>query len=449
MRLKITGLKTFVVNAGSSNWVFCKVYTNQGLVGLGEGSVTSKEATVVAAIMEHERFLIGKDPTDIELLWQGMFRYPRWRGGPILNSAISAVEIALWDILGQALGVPIYKLLGGAARQRIRMYLDVGSTPEAFLESEGGRLHGGQIRTSSRSRKTSSVRPMRYAKAPQAGSGPQSRRRRFRYLHRRARPLTTPMAVDFCTRVEELRPFFVEEATQLEDIGELALLRQRRRSRSRQASGRSPNTASADFCSRHLVDYVQPDVCHAGGILELKKIGVLAETYRVEMAPHNPQSHVSTMASLHVDATTPACDHSGILARQARLDSRICSKAARCEIKDGFAELPDSRVWVHAERESRRRASLQARDPAALRLLRRRRGRSVKRSAARLVTRGRGRQFVAAIVVRVLGVALGPGPDGLVARHSARPAPSTGPGSPRASWPRSSSRSASSRGSTS
>src|SRR5437762_14054380 len=136
LNLKITGLKTFVVNAGSLNWVFCKVYTNAGLTGLGEGSVTSKEATIAQAIMEHERFLIGKDPTDIELLWQGMYRYPRWRGGPILNSAISAVEIALWDILGQALGVPIYKLLGGAARKRIRLYKDVGATPEAFLQAK-------------------------------------------------------------------------------------------------------------------------------------------------------------------------------------------------------------------------------------------------------------------------------------------------------------------------
>src|SRR5207302_4542734 len=122
--------------AGSVNWVFCKVYTNQGVVGLGEGSITSKEATLAQAIMEHERFLAGKDPTEIELLWQAMFRYPRWRGGPILNSAISAVEIALWDILGQALDVPVYKLLGGAARQRIRMYKDVGSTPEAFLQAK-------------------------------------------------------------------------------------------------------------------------------------------------------------------------------------------------------------------------------------------------------------------------------------------------------------------------
>src|SRR5690242_13391768 len=136
LNLKITGLKTFVVNSGSLNWVFCKIQTNEGLVGLGEGSVTSKEQTVAAAIQEHERFLLGKDPADIELLWQGMFRNPRWRGGPILNSAISAVEIALWDILGQALGVPVYKLLGGAARSRIRMYLDVGSTPEAALRAK-------------------------------------------------------------------------------------------------------------------------------------------------------------------------------------------------------------------------------------------------------------------------------------------------------------------------
>src|SRR5262245_17820674 len=105
LNLKITGLKTFIINAGTVNWVYCKMYTNQGLVGLGEGSVTSKEATVAQAIMEHERYLVGKDPTDIETHWQAMFRYPRWRGGPILNSAISAVEIAMWDILGQALGV--------------------------------------------------------------------------------------------------------------------------------------------------------------------------------------------------------------------------------------------------------------------------------------------------------------------------------------------------------
>ncbi len=136
LNLRVTDIRTYVVHVGSVNWVFCKVFTNQGLAGLGEGSITSKEATLSDAILEHKRYLIGKDPTDIELHWQAMFRYPRWRGGPILNSAISAVEIALWDILGQALGQPIWKLLGGKARERVRLYKDVGSTPEAFLQAK-------------------------------------------------------------------------------------------------------------------------------------------------------------------------------------------------------------------------------------------------------------------------------------------------------------------------
>src|SRR5579883_1929985 len=136
MKMKITQLRTFIVDGGSSNWVFVKVYTDEGLVGLGEGTIASKAQTMAAAIMENERYLIGKDPRQIERLWQAMYRYARWRGGPILNSAISAIEIALWDIAGQALGVPIYKLLGGAARQRVRMYKDVGSTPEDFLKAK-------------------------------------------------------------------------------------------------------------------------------------------------------------------------------------------------------------------------------------------------------------------------------------------------------------------------
>src|SRR4051812_43174007 len=103
-RMKITGLRTFIVSVSEhgGNWVFVKVYTDQdGLHGVGEGTVTSKAQTVAAAIMEHERFLVGRDPSNIEFLWQAMYRYARWRGGPILNSAISAIEMALWDIKGK------------------------------------------------------------------------------------------------------------------------------------------------------------------------------------------------------------------------------------------------------------------------------------------------------------------------------------------------------------
>ncbi len=139
LHLKVSDLKTFIVNRGGangSNYVFVKIYTDQGITGLGEGSVTSKEATVAAAIDEHKRYLVGTDPADIEMHWQAMYRWPRWRNGPILNSAISAVEIALWDILGQALGQPIWKLIGGKARERVQMYVHAGgSTPQAYAQS--------------------------------------------------------------------------------------------------------------------------------------------------------------------------------------------------------------------------------------------------------------------------------------------------------------------------
>ena len=139
LHLKVTDLKTFIVNRGgnnSPNYVFVKIYTNAGITGLGEGSVTSKELTVAAAIEEHKRYLVGLDPADIEMHWQAMYRWPRWRGGPILNSAISAVEIALWDILGQALGQPIWRLLGGRARERVQMYVHAGgNTPQEYARN--------------------------------------------------------------------------------------------------------------------------------------------------------------------------------------------------------------------------------------------------------------------------------------------------------------------------
>ena len=339
LNLKITGLKTFVLNAGSLNWVFCKIYTNAGLVGLGEGSVTSKEATVAQAIMEHERFLVGKDPTDIELLWQSMFRFPRWRGGPILNSAISAVEIALWDIVGQALGVPIYKLLGGAARTRIRMYLDVGSTPDEFLRAKELGYTAAKM---------TPLDPVKDVVNPEVmirdGVRKVAEVRKavgddFDIAVDAHGRCTTTMAIDFCTRVEEYNPLWVEEPTQLEDLGELALLREKTRTHLATGERSFMKYGFTDFCSRQLVDYIQPDVCHAGGILELKKIGVLAEAFRVNMAPHNPQSHVSTVASLHVDATTPAAViQESTLSRTPWVEELFDGTGP--VVKDGYAELP-------------------------------------------------------------------------------------------------------------
>ena len=315
LHLKITDLKTYIVSRSgkpnSSNYVFVRIFTNQGIIGTGEGSVTSKAKTMAAAIEEHKRLLVGRDATDIEMHWQAMFRWARWRGGPILNSAISAVEIALWDILGQALGQPIYLLLGGKARERVQMYVHAGGSNaqeyarnwkqiqnEGWTACKGGFLgaQGDQI---------DRVRAVRDGisrlKAVREAVGPD-----FRIcidVHGKATPT---MAVDFCRRAEEYAPYFVEEATQIEDIDELAHLRSKTNIPLATGERLFTKWGFSEICRRHLVDFVQPDVVHCGGISEMKKIGIIAEAHRVELAPHNPQSNVSTMASLHVDFSTPS-----------------------------------------------------------------------------------------------------------------------------------------------
>src|SRR5215218_1718222 len=136
--LKITGLKTFLVapTVSPGAGIFVKLYTNQGLIGLGLATQTSKEVSTAAAIDEFAPFLVGRDPTQIEAIWEDLYEGPRWRGGP-LTAAISAVDIALWDILGQALGQPIYSLLGGAVRDKIRVYGGTGgTTPESWAKTK-------------------------------------------------------------------------------------------------------------------------------------------------------------------------------------------------------------------------------------------------------------------------------------------------------------------------
>ena len=345
LHLKITGLKTFVVNVGSVNWVFVKIHTNQGLTGLGEGSVTSKEATIAEAIREHERFLVGKDPTEIERLWQAMFRYPRWRGGPVLNSAISAVEIALWDILGKAVGLPIYRLLGGACRDRIRMYVHAGGqTPEEAAHNALAVRERGYtaLKWAPFEPRQNTIRARDQVRRAVARMEAQRKALGddFDILIDAHGRLTPVVAAEACQALEPLRPFFVEEPTQPEDLDTLAWLGARTRVPLATGERLFTKYGFADLCARHLVSYVQPDVVHAGGILECKKIGAIAEAHSIEMTLHNPQSEVSTLASLHVDACTPNCVIQEMVDNRAPWIKDLFFGGA-LKIKNGYAELPD------------------------------------------------------------------------------------------------------------
>jgi galactonate dehydratase len=312
--VKITGLRTFVVQAapGAGNWVFVKLQTDQnGLTGLGEGSVTSKAQTIAAAIEEHERFLVGQDPLRIEWLWQAMYRYPRWRGGPVLNSAISAIEMALWDIKGKALGVPVYQLLGGAARDRIRLYAHGSPHDDAGMGRIEELIGSGYtaVKVGPLTVRDEVVHPSRDVRE---GAAAILRLREVvgedvDILIDAHGLLTPPMAVDFARRVAPARPLWIEEITQPEDLATLAWVAER--SPVPLATGERLFTKWGfnDLIQQRAVQYLQPDVSHDGGVLETKKIAAMAEAKFLEVALHGASSEVLTAANFHVDATTPNC----------------------------------------------------------------------------------------------------------------------------------------------
>ncbi len=345
--LTVTDVKTFVMNAGGDeNYVFVKIYTNQGITGLGEATLPSKALTMSHAILEHKRYLVGEDPTEIERHWQAMFRGPRYRGGPIAMSAISAIDIALWDILGQSVGLPIWQLLGGRARDEVRVYPKPGwgNSPEEMGQLWLAAKEQGWTAGKSGFFKPQPGNIMRQDKAL-ADSVARVRAIREAVgddfdicidLH--GKP-TTPFAVEFCRQVEEYRPFFVEEATQAEDLGELRHLREHTTVPLATGERLFTKYPFGVICAEHLVDYVQPDVIHCGGITEMRKIAAIADAFRIEVLPHNPNSRVCTFASLHFCGATPNAtllEISG--SERPRWDDLFFGTAVN--YKNGFAQLP-------------------------------------------------------------------------------------------------------------
>jgi galactonate dehydratase len=341
--MKITAVKAFIVNELGANRVFARVYTDEGLTGLGEGSLASRSQSIAATIAENERYLLGKDPRNIEGLWQSLYRHPRWRGGPILNAAISALECALWDILGKSLNVPIYQLLGGACRDRIRVYGHVGAAaPEAAAEQALALVEQGYtaMKTSPYPRADGVVRPRELIgtavakmRAMRAAVGED-----VDILFDCHGTFTPPMIVELAERLEDYRPLFIEEATQAEDLETLAWVAQRTSVSLATGERLFTKWGFTDLVSRRLVSYVQPDVALCGGIAELKKIATMAEARFMDVAPHNGNSEVGTLASVPVDACTPNCVIQERPAASALAEELF---GGTVEVRDGFALLPD------------------------------------------------------------------------------------------------------------
>ncbi|MGQ9684025.1 MAG: galactonate dehydratase [Anaerolineae bacterium] len=310
--MKIDRVESRIVFGGWRNWIFVIIRTDQGLTGYGEATIRSREHTVVAAIEDMARYLLGKDPLRIEEHWQALYRGFHWRGGPILLSALSGIEQALWDILGKSVGLPVHALLGGACRDRVRAYANGwytgAKTPDEFarraadIVAQGwtalkwNPFHGAD-RWMERDRLQHSiacVRAVREAVGPHVDLAIETHG-----LFEAAGALRMLHAL------EPYDVFFVEEPLPPENAAAMAALKRQVRVPIATGERRYTKWGFTEVLEQHAADIIQPDVCHAGGILELKKIAAMAEAHYVGVAPHNSGGPIGTAASLQVDACTP------------------------------------------------------------------------------------------------------------------------------------------------
>jgi galactonate dehydratase len=289
-------------------WVFVRVETGDGLVGWGEASLEGYADVVVAAIRQFAEYLVGKDSGLIEDHWQVLTKAQFYRGGPILSSAISGIDQALWDLLGKRLGVPVHALLGGSVRKRIRAYGWVGGdAPTEVADQISAQVQAGltavKMNASGKMSKSGSVRELddvvnRVASARQV-LGPD---RDFAIdCHGR---FTLATARRLAPLIEPFHPMFIEEPVVPENshvIGRMV------------ESTTIPIATGERLYSRQEflsvlqagVAIVQPDVAHAGGISEVRRIAALAETFDALIAPHSPLGPLALAACLQVGFVTP------------------------------------------------------------------------------------------------------------------------------------------------
>ncbi len=304
--MKIRSIELFTV---PPRWLFLKVTTDDGLTGWGEPIVEGRAATVKTAVEELSEYFIGKEAGNIEDLWQVMYRGGFYRGGPILTSAISGIEQALWDIKGKRFGVPVYELLGGAVREKMRVYAWIGGDkPAETAEAAREKVAAGYTAV-----KMNGTAEMEWidtnAKLEDAVANIAAVREAVGYnvgigidFHGRVHK---GMAKALMKELEPYKPMFIEEPV-LPENNE-ALLELARITTVPIATGERMFTRW-DF--KHVlasgaVDIIQPDLSHAGGIWETRKIAAMAEAYDVAVAPHCPLGPIALAASLQLDFCTP------------------------------------------------------------------------------------------------------------------------------------------------
>lgn len=321
--MKITAIETKVCHARMRNWIFVKIITDQpGLWGWGEATLEWHTRSVVGAIEDLSQLLIGEDPRRIEYLWQMMYRQHFWHGnGVVRGTAISGIDIALWDILGKIHGVPCHELWGGRVRDYIRLYCHLGGGKmEDFYETRRddakrfGELAQKAVEDGFTAFKSMAVpetapleglQPVHYAEACVAAMREAVGDSIDIMVDCHARP-SPRMGMLFAKALEPYGLYFFEEPCWPETTEDIALIQ--RSVRTPIASGERLTGIHAfrDMLEKRAVSVIQPDITHCGGLSEVRKIAALADAYRVSVAPHNPQGPVSTAASIEFGFSAPS-----------------------------------------------------------------------------------------------------------------------------------------------
>jgi galactonate dehydratase len=305
--MKITRLECIPIQRRA---MVLKMYTDEGLIGYGEPMNYEHWRVVAQAVADMGEYLIGKDPLQIEEHWQAMYRSSYSRSMPILVGALSGIEMAMWDIFGKVVGMPVWKLLGGSVRQRVRVYTGIGGdTPEECAASARAAVAKGFRAV----KMVITPTPIRFVDTPRVIDAMVGRVAAVRDavgndvdvavdLHRRLSPT---MAAIVIKELEPLRPLFAEEPCHPENNEPLLLLSHASTVPIATGERHLTRWGFRELVEREMCAILQPDIRHCGGILELKKIAALAEIHNMAIAPHNAAGPIGVAASVHVVATTP------------------------------------------------------------------------------------------------------------------------------------------------
>jgi galactonate dehydratase len=312
--MRITSVEAYLVGLGRRNVPYVRMLTDEGIVGTGEAYSVGPDLATVKAIADLAEWLQGRDPLDLEGLWQLMVAGSRFPGGSVLNAAISGIEHALWDIKGKAFGVPVYQLIGGKCRDRVRVYQSVGGdTPRELAENAcqlvdrygytaikmypfdpGERLWHDRGLSAALKSAEARIRAVREAVGDEVDIG----------LDAHAQIFEPAKALALCRTLEPYHPLFLEEPLRPENRQAMGYLRDKAPIPIATGEQLYTKYEFRDLLSRRGADIIQPDVCVVGGLWEMKKVAAMAEAEYVTVAPHNPCGPVATAVNVHFALST-------------------------------------------------------------------------------------------------------------------------------------------------